>query len=136
MSFRLKPKHLFVSLILFTSLFLSSCSLVDHAKSWFINPTANSTQMLLVLAKDWNSTENMYGYMQEGVYLHGIVINHNYKKPILVQLPEKIFYKFEKRWNLPKANHFRLKGFVYLKKVDPTILQDIRYATDHNFIGS
>jgi D-alanyl-D-alanine dipeptidase len=27
------------------------------------------------------------------------------------------------------------KDFVYLKDVDPTILQDIRYAGDHNFIG-
>jgi len=27
------------------------------------------------------------------------------------------------------------KGFVYLKDVDPTIIQDMRYATDNNFIG-
>lgn len=27
-------------------------------------------------------------------------------------------------------------GFVYLKDVDPTILQDMRYATNYNFIGS
>lgn len=27
------------------------------------------------------------------------------------------------------------KGFVYLKDIDPTILQDIRYASDHNFVG-
>jgi len=26
-------------------------------------------------------------------------------------------------------------GFVYLKDVDPTIQQDIRYAGDHNFVG-
>ncbi len=26
-------------------------------------------------------------------------------------------------------------GFVYLKEIDPTILQEIRYNTDHNFIG-
>ncbi len=26
-------------------------------------------------------------------------------------------------------------GFVYLKDIDPTIQQDIRYATAHNFIG-
>lgn len=26
-------------------------------------------------------------------------------------------------------------GFVYLKEIDPTIVQDIRYATNHNFIG-
>ena len=26
-------------------------------------------------------------------------------------------------------------GFVYLKDVDPSIQQDIRYATAHNFIG-
>jgi len=26
-------------------------------------------------------------------------------------------------------------GFVYLKDIDPTIIQDMRYATDHNFIG-
>src|SRR4051812_40863745 len=26
-------------------------------------------------------------------------------------------------------------NFVYLKDIDPTILQDIRYITDHNFIG-
>lgn len=27
-------------------------------------------------------------------------------------------------------------GFVYLHDIDPTIIQDIRYATAHNFIGS
>ncbi len=27
------------------------------------------------------------------------------------------------------------QGFVYLKDIDPTIKQDIRYTTDHNFIG-
>ena len=27
------------------------------------------------------------------------------------------------------------KGFVYLRDVDPTILQDIRYAGSHNFVG-
>lgn len=27
------------------------------------------------------------------------------------------------------------RDFVYLKKIDPTIVQDMRYATDHNFIG-
>lgn len=27
------------------------------------------------------------------------------------------------------------EGFIYLKDVDPTILQDVRYATSHNFIG-
>jgi D-alanyl-D-alanine dipeptidase len=27
-------------------------------------------------------------------------------------------------------------GFVYLEDVDPSIMQDIRYATEHNFIGS
>jgi D-alanyl-D-alanine dipeptidase len=26
-------------------------------------------------------------------------------------------------------------NFVYLKEIDPTIVQDIRYATSHNFIG-
>ena len=26
-------------------------------------------------------------------------------------------------------------GFVYLRDVDPSIRQDIRYATSHNFIG-
>lgn len=26
-------------------------------------------------------------------------------------------------------------GFVYLKEIDPTITQDIRYATNHNFLG-
>src|SRR5690348_14504458 len=26
-------------------------------------------------------------------------------------------------------------GFVYLSKVDPTIVQELRYAGDHNFIG-
>lgn len=26
-------------------------------------------------------------------------------------------------------------NFVYLKDIDPTIIQDIRYATNHNFIG-
>ncbi len=27
------------------------------------------------------------------------------------------------------------RDFVYLKKIDPTIIQDMRYATPHNFIG-
>jgi D-alanyl-D-alanine dipeptidase len=27
------------------------------------------------------------------------------------------------------------KGFVYLRELDPTILQDIRYAGSHNFVG-
>ena len=27
------------------------------------------------------------------------------------------------------------KGFVYLRDVDPTILQDMRYASEHNFTG-
>src|SRR3954454_23941897 len=27
------------------------------------------------------------------------------------------------------------KGFVYLREVDPTIVQDIRYAGSHNFVG-
>src|SRR6202047_4012453 len=27
------------------------------------------------------------------------------------------------------------KGFVYLRDIDPTIAQDIRYATSHNFVG-
>jgi len=27
------------------------------------------------------------------------------------------------------------KGFVYLRDIDPTILQDIRYAGSHNFVG-
>src|SRR6478752_4052291 len=27
------------------------------------------------------------------------------------------------------------KGFVYLREVDPTIVQDIRYAGPHNFVG-
>ena len=26
-------------------------------------------------------------------------------------------------------------GFVYLRDVDPTIIQDIRYATSNNFVG-
>src|SRR6201985_2299925 len=27
------------------------------------------------------------------------------------------------------------KGFVYLRDIDPTIAQDIRYAGSHNFVG-
>src|ERR1700722_14909799 len=27
------------------------------------------------------------------------------------------------------------QGFVYLRDVDPTIVQDIRYAGSHNFVG-
>jgi D-alanyl-D-alanine dipeptidase len=27
------------------------------------------------------------------------------------------------------------KGFVYLRNIDPTIVQDIRYAGSHNFVG-
>ena len=34
---------------------------------------------------------------------------------------------------LPKA--FLPKGFVYLRDIDPTIVQDIRYAGSHNFVG-
>src|SRR5436309_15977521 len=26
-------------------------------------------------------------------------------------------------------------GFVYLREIDPTIIQDIRYATSNNFVG-
>ncbi len=26
-------------------------------------------------------------------------------------------------------------GFVYLRDIDPTIIQDIRYATANNFVG-
>ena len=26
-------------------------------------------------------------------------------------------------------------GFVYLRDIDPTIIQDIRYATPNNFVG-
>lgn len=34
---------------------------------------------------------------------------------------------------LPKAS--LPKGFVYLRDIDPTIVQDIRYAGSHNFVG-
>jgi D-alanyl-D-alanine dipeptidase len=34
---------------------------------------------------------------------------------------------------LPKG--FLPKGFVYLRDMDPTIVQDIRYAGSHNFVG-
>jgi D-alanyl-D-alanine dipeptidase len=34
--------------------------------------------------------------------------------------------------NLPKSLP---KGFVYLRDTDPTIVQDIRYAGSHNFVG-
>jgi D-alanyl-D-alanine dipeptidase len=27
------------------------------------------------------------------------------------------------------------RGFVYLRDIDPTIVQDIRYAGPHNFVG-
>jgi D-alanyl-D-alanine dipeptidase len=27
------------------------------------------------------------------------------------------------------------QGFVYLRDIDPTIVQDIRYATSDNFVG-
>ena len=27
------------------------------------------------------------------------------------------------------------KGFVYLRDIDPAIVQDIRYAGSHNFVG-
>jgi D-alanyl-D-alanine dipeptidase len=33
------------------------------------------------------------------------------------------------------AGSFLPKGFVYLRDVDPTIAQDIRYAGSHNFVG-
>ena len=26
-------------------------------------------------------------------------------------------------------------GFVYLREIDPTIIQDMRYATSNNFVG-
>ena len=27
------------------------------------------------------------------------------------------------------------RGFVYLRDIDPTIVQDVRYAGSHNFVG-
>lgn len=37
---------------------------------------------------------------------------------------------------LPQISFAALpSGFVYLKDVDPSIVQDIRYAGDHNFVG-
>lgn len=37
---------------------------------------------------------------------------------------------------LPQLSFAALpNGFVYLKDVDPSIIQDIRYAGDHNFVG-
>ena len=33
------------------------------------------------------------------------------------------------------ANSALPKGFVYLRDIDPTIVQDIRYAGSHNFVG-
>src|SRR5450631_4036435 len=36
---------------------------------------------------------------------------------------------------LALANSALPKGFVYLRGIDPTIVQDIRYAGSHNFVG-
>jgi D-alanyl-D-alanine dipeptidase len=36
---------------------------------------------------------------------------------------------------LALANSALPKGFVYLRDIDPTIVQDIRYAGSHNFVG-
>jgi len=36
---------------------------------------------------------------------------------------------------LALANSALPRGFVYLRDIDPTIVQDIRYAGSHNFVG-
>lgn len=50
----------------------------DDTKSKFYNSlvdTKNTT-------KDWNSSENMNEYMNEGLYVYGFMVNHNYDHPI------------------------------------------------------
>lgn len=38
-------------------------------------------------------------------------------------------------WFIPQSVMALPEGFVYLRQVDPSIQQDIRYATYHNFVG-
>lgn len=114
----------------------------DDQKSKYYNHIVDSKKV----RKDWDSAEDMYKYMLEGVYTYGLMIEHNYdhpkpgagscfflhvyrgygiptagctavsldqvekiiawldpsKKPILVQLPDPVFTKFQQQWNLPE----------------------------------
>lgn len=56
------------------------------------------------------------------------MLNKQFIFGLLVTLGEIIFSQQARGSNLPT-------GFVYLKNVAPTILQDMRYAGYHNFIG-
>lgn len=42
----------------------------------------NSLVDVKTVTKDWNSAEDMYGYMKQGLYAYGLMVDHNYSKPI------------------------------------------------------
>ena len=51
---------------------------VDDIKSKFYNKIVDEK----VVVKDWDSAEDMFDYMNQGVYLYGAFVEHNYQKPI------------------------------------------------------
>jgi len=62
------------------------------------------------------------------------------KHPVLVQLPLFTYQEFEKEWNLPaltpkQRERQQADHLVDLTTVNPTIIFDIRYATNNNFLG-
>jgi L,D-peptidoglycan transpeptidase YkuD (ErfK/YbiS/YcfS/YnhG family) len=50
----------------------------DDKSSQFYNSLVNTK----TVTKDWNSAEDMHYYMQQGLYTYGLMVNHNYEKPI------------------------------------------------------
>jgi hypothetical protein len=51
---------------------------VDDIKSSYYN----SIQDDQIVKKDWDSAEDMQHYLNEGLYKYGVLIEHNYNKPI------------------------------------------------------
>jgi L,D-peptidoglycan transpeptidase YkuD (ErfK/YbiS/YcfS/YnhG family) len=49
---------------------------VQHSK--YYNRIVDTAEIV----RDWDSAENMYDYMLQGVYAYGVVIEHNYDNPI------------------------------------------------------
>ncbi|OGT06180.1 MAG: hypothetical protein A2X78_02220 [Gammaproteobacteria bacterium GWE2_37_16] len=50
----------------------------DDMKSKFYNSLVDTKDT----QKDWNSAEDMSEYMNAGFYTYGLIVNHNYDKPI------------------------------------------------------
>lgn len=50
----------------------------DDLKSKFYNRIVDTK----TTEKDWDSAESMNKYMNEGLYVYGVVVNHNYDHPI------------------------------------------------------